>query len=116
MTHTGILLTNTGTPTTPTKNAVRQYLREFLSDKRIVQLPRLVWLPILYGIILPFRAKRSASLYETIWQQNGSPLRFHMKAIADRLQQTLNQATKEKYTVKVGMNYGEPSISSALKA
>ena len=116
MTHTGILLTNTGTPTAPTRSAVRQYLREFLSDERIVQLPRLVWLPILFGIILPFRTKRSAALYKTIWQDKGSPLRFHMEALANRLQQLLNQNKNEQYTVKVGMNYGEPSIASALKA
>lgn len=114
MKHTGILLTNTGTPDEATPTAVRRYLREFLSDKRIVQLPRLIWLPILYGIILPFRAKKSAALYQSIWMNNDSPLRSIMQAIEMQLQQTLPQTAHHQYTVKIGMNYGNPSIQSAL--
>lgn len=114
MKHTGIILTNTGTPDAATPAAVRRYLREFLSDKRIVQLPRLIWLPILYGLILPFRSKKSAALYQSIWCKNDSPLRSNMKLLALQLQEALNQKIAERYTVTIGMNYGNPSISSAL--
>lgn len=112
MANIGILLTNTGTPDAPTVPAVRRYLREFLSDKRVVHLPRLLWLPILYGIILPFRAKKSAALYEHIWTTD-SPMRLHMQALAEKLEHYLgDQSIQVK--VAVGMNYGNPSITSAL--
>lgn len=104
----GILLTNTGTPDAPTPRAVRRYLREFLSDKRIVQLPRLVWLPILYGLILPLRPKRSAKLYQNIWTETDSPMRVYMRNLAASLQ---NAGITQ---VEIGMNYGNPSIQEAL--
>lgn len=115
----GILLTNTGTPDAPTTGAVRRYLREFLSDKRIVQLPRVVWLPILYGAILPLRPKRSAKLYQRIWTADGSPMRSEMQQIRHAL---LAKATtrfaqtheKTKVHVEIGMNYGNPSIRDGL--
>ncbi|TAK78034.1 MAG: ferrochelatase [Gammaproteobacteria bacterium] len=102
----GILLTNTGTPDAPTPSAVRRYLREFLSDRRIVHLPRLVWLPILYGLILPFRSRRSAHLYQQIWTAEGSPMRVIMQKIQEKLGQ--------KMEVEIGMNYGSPSIQQGL--
>lgn len=105
----GILLTNTGTPSAPTPKAVRAYLREFLSDKRVVKIPRLIWLPILYGLVLPFRPKRSVKLYEKIWTAQGSPMRVFMQKIAVSLQNKLGMP------VEVGMNYGTPSIQQALK-
>ena len=71
---TGILLCNLGTPDEPTTPAVRRYLREFLSDPRVVEIPRAVWLPLLHGIILPLRSSRSAAKYATIWSPQGSPL------------------------------------------
>jgi ferrochelatase len=110
MSNTGILLTNTGTPDQPTTAAVRRYLREFLSDKRIVQLPRLIWLPILYGLVLPSRPKKSAALYQKIWTKDGSPMRTFMANISDKLQRYLGDNT----IVTVGMNYGNPSISAGL--
>lgn len=109
MTKIGILLTNTGTPDAPTTNAVRRYLREFLSDKRIVQLPRIIWLPILYGIILPLRPRKSAALYQKIWTTD-SPMRLTMQALAGILEKHLPSTA-----IQIGMNYGSPSISSALK-
>jgi len=111
----GILITNTGTPDESSVQATRRYLREFLSDQRIVQLPRFIWLPILYGLILPFRAKKSAKLYQLIAQKSGLPLRTNMLKIAEKVEQQLNQQGQYRYTVKVGMNYGNPSIQSALK-
>jgi ferrochelatase len=104
----GILLTNTGTPDAPTPGAVRRYLAEFLSDRRIVQLPRLIWLPILYGIILVVRPKRSAKLYHEIWTPEGSPMRVIMQRISEKLSGKLN------IPVELGMNYGNPSIRDGL--
>lgn len=109
-----VLLTNTGTPDAPTPDAVKRYLREFLSDKRVVHLPRLLWLPLLNGLILPLRAKKSAALYEHIWTTD-SPMRIHMRALADRLSAIMNTDECEA-VVSVGMNYGNPSIASALQA
>jgi len=107
----GVLLTNTGTPDAPTTQAVRRYLREFLSDPRIVQLPRIIWLPILYGLVLTLRPKRSAALYKKIWTEQGSPMRFLMQKIAHDLQEKL---ATENYMIEVGMNYGSPSIADGL--
>jgi ferrochelatase len=73
----GLLLVNLGTPDAPTAGAVRRYLREFLSDPRVVQLPRIVWLPILYFLVLPFRPSKSARKYASIWKPEGSPLRIY---------------------------------------
>ena len=72
--RTGILLTNLGTPDAPTTGAVRRYLREFLSDPRVVEAPRLLWWLVLNLIVLPFRPRRSARLYARIWSAEGSPL------------------------------------------
>lgn len=104
----GVLLTNTGTPTNPSIKAVRRYLREFLSDKRIVQLPRWLWLPLLHGVILPLRARRSAKLYKKIWQEEDSPQRLYMMQIAQALRDL------HHCHVEVGMNYGKPSIAHAI--
>jgi ferrochelatase len=104
----GILLTNVGTPDQPTPSAVRRYLKEFLTDTRVVEIPKLIWLPILYGLILPFRSKKSADLYQKIWTDEGSPLLIQSQKIANKLQQQLN------VPVKIGMHYGQPTIQSAL--
>ena len=70
----GILLVNSGTPTSPEARDVREFLRRFLGDRRVVEIPRALWLPILYGFILPFRPARSARKYRKIWTKDGSPL------------------------------------------
>lgn len=110
MSNIGVLLTNTGTPDAPTKKAVRRYLREFLSDRRVIQIPRIIWLPILYGLILTTRSSKSAALYQKIWTPAGSPLRVFMNLLATHLEKKV-----DSIRVEVGMNYGEPSILSALK-
>lgn len=107
---TGILLTNTGTPDAPTPSAVRRYLKEFLSDKRVVKIPHIIWLPILYGLILPFRSKKSAGLYQRIWTDNESPMRRYMQQITVKL-----QASMPDVVIELGMNYGNPSIANALE-
>lgn len=112
---TGILLTNTGTPDAPNTKAVRRYLREFLTDKRVVQIPRLIWLPILYGLVLSLRPKRSAKLYQKIWTPDGSPLRHNMEKIAVRLHDFLNKNSMQQYFIEIGMNYGKPSVTQALE-
>ncbi|OGT35957.1 MAG: ferrochelatase [Gammaproteobacteria bacterium RIFCSPHIGHO2_12_FULL_37_14] len=111
----GILLTNTGTPNAPTKQAVRRYLREFLSDKHVVQLPRWLWLPILYGLILPTRPRQSAKLYEQIWTKNGSPLRVIMQELRAQLRETLLKQSANPIEVAIGMNYGQPSIQQGIE-
>ncbi|MCG2592818.1 ferrochelatase [Ramlibacter sp. XY19] len=112
---TAVLLCNLGTPEAPTPAAVRTYLREFLSDPRVVEIPRLAWLPILYGVILPLRAAKSAAKYATIWTPDGSPLKFWTERQAKRLQGWLGE---RGHRVKVGyaMRYGSPSIASRLDA
>jgi len=112
MSKIGVLLTNTGTPDSPTPGAVRRYLREFLSDKRIVQLPRIIWLPILYCLILPLRPRRSAKLYANIWQPQGSPMRVIMQNIRSSLSETW--ANNQHIEIELGMNYGQPSIQDGL--
>ncbi|HET6725424.1 MAG TPA: ferrochelatase [Gammaproteobacteria bacterium] len=110
---TGILLANLGTPDAPTPRAVRRYLREFLSDPRVVELPRIAWWPILYGFILPLRPRRSAAAYAKIWQPEGSPLLINSELQRDALQAHLD-AHGLRATVALGMRYGSPSIDVAL--
>jgi protoporphyrin/coproporphyrin ferrochelatase len=105
----GILLTNVGSPDSPTPSAIRKYLKQFLTDSRIVELPRIIWLPILYGIILPFRSTYSAKLYKKIWTQKGSPLIQISTELANKL------ALELQMPVEIGMHYGKPSIASALE-
>ncbi|WP_041521606.1 ferrochelatase [Gilvimarinus agarilyticus] len=108
--RTGVLLTNLGTPDAPTKAGLRRYLAEFLSDPRIVEIPRLLWLLILHGIILNIRPKQSAKLYESIWTDEGSPL----LAISRRQRDAIAKALGPEVKVALGMRYGNPSIASAL--
>ncbi len=109
----GVLLVQLGTPDAPTPRAVRRYLAEFLSDRRVVDLPRLVWWPILYGLILPLRAPRSAHAYRSIWTSEGSPLLAIAKRQCIALRHEL-AARGHDVPVALGMRYGEPSITRAL--
>lgn len=108
-TKTGILLANLGTPDAPTPNAVKRYLRQFLSDKRVVDTPRLLWWPLLHGVILPLRSPRVAKLYRSVWMPEGSPLMVYslqqQQALAARLPDV---------PVALGMNYGSPTLASAV--
>lgn len=108
----GVLLSNLGTPEQPAAPAVRRYLREFLSDPRVVSLPRWLWLPLLNGVILQVRPRRSARLYEAIWSAEGSPL----LVTARRQLQALREhfAVDDRLVFALGMRYGTPSITSAL--
>lgn len=111
---TGVLLVNLGTPDEPTPLAVRRYLGEFLSDKRVIGLPRLLWWPILHGIILRTRPARSAKAYEKIWMEEGSPLLVNSRRIAEQLQVTLDKQIDGQLHVELGMRYGNPSIHDAF--
>lgn len=113
---TGVLLTNLGTPDAPTPSALRRFLKEFLWDPRVVEIPRLVWWLILNGVILRLRPKRSAATYAKIWTDEGSPLLAIAKAQSTALQQRLEERYGTAVQVEIGMRYGNPSIASALLA
>ncbi|MEN9682264.1 MAG: hypothetical protein RLZZ427_15 [Pseudomonadota bacterium] len=108
----GVLLVNLGTPDAPTPAAVRRYLKEFLSDPRVVEIPRLVWWPILNGIILNTRPKKSAHAYAQVWTDDGSPLAAITKAQAEGLQALLGDGA----IVRWGMRYGNPALGGEVQA
>ncbi|MDP2811571.1 MAG: ferrochelatase [Rhodocyclaceae bacterium] len=109
-----VLLVNLGTPEAPTAPALRRYLAEFLGDPRVVDLPRWQWWPILHGIILNTRPKKSAEKYAKIWTPDGSPLKVHTERQAKLLRGLLGQRGIADVAVGWAMRYGEPSIPSAL--
>lgn len=113
--RTAVLLCNLGTPDEPTAPAVRRYLAEFLGDHRVVEIPRLVWMAILHGIILRVRPAKSAAKYATIWTDEGSPLKVWTDKQAHALQAVFNDHN-EHVTVRYAMRYGNPSIASQLDA
>ncbi|HIQ16451.1 MAG TPA: ferrochelatase [Novosphingobium capsulatum] len=108
----GVLLVNLGTPDAPTPGAVRRYLREFLSDRRVVEIPRLLWLPILHGIILRTRPAKSAHAYQQVWGPDGSPLAAITAAQARALQERLGEAV----VVRHAMRYQNPAMAQELDA
>ncbi|HEX8125489.1 MAG TPA: ferrochelatase [Allosphingosinicella sp.] len=108
----GVLLINLGTPNKPEPGSVRLYLREFLSDPRVVEIPQLVWQPILRGIVLRTRPKKSAHAYSQVWTDEGSPL----AAITARQSRALQGAFGEGVIVDHAMRYGEPAIAGRIDA
>lgn len=110
MQHTGVILVNLGTPAAPTAQGVRAFLQPFLSDRRVVDLPRLLWWPLLHGIILPLRSPRVAHAYASIWQEGGSPLLVSSQQLTAALQAAF---AGQALTVTLAMTYGEPSLASA---
>jgi len=112
--RSAIVLVNLGTPDEPTRSAVRRYLKEFLSDPRVVEIPKAVWWFILNLIILPFRSGQSAKKYATIWTREGSPLRTHTAAQALGLRAALGERGHEDLTVAMAMRYGSPSLPEVL--
>ena len=110
-----MLITNLGTPAAPTSAAVRRYLAEFLSDPRVVELPRWLWLPILHAVILRLRPRRSSAAYREVWTEEGSPLLVNATRQANALEHELSQRWRGKVKVALGMRYGEPSIAAALR-
>lgn len=106
----GVLLANLGTPQAPTPKAVKQFLSQFLHDKRVVDLTRWLWCPLLHGIILPSRSPKVAKLYQSIWMDEGSPLMVYSKRQQAKLQQQLS------LPVELAMTYGEPSLQRGIEA
>jgi ferrochelatase len=113
--RTAILFCNLGTPDDPTTGAVRRYLREFLSDPRVVEIPRVAWWPILHGIILRTRPAKSAAKYQSVWTDEGSPLRIWTQKQALLLQGWLAQRGHD-VLVRHAMRYGKDSIAEQLDA
>lgn len=111
----GILLTNLGTPDEATPKALKRYLKEFLSDPRVVEVPRLLWWLILNGVILQFRPRRSAKAYKTVFTEQGSPLMFHTQAQRDAIAQQMQQQYGDKVVVEFAMRYGNPDYNSVLQ-
>lgn len=111
----GVLVTNLGTPDAPTASALRRYLREFLSDPRVVEVPRPLWWLILNGVILRIRPRRSAAAYKTVWTEEGSPLLTHTQAQANAIRQRMQQQYGDDVVVEFAMRYGNPSIPSVLE-
>lgn len=112
---TGVLLVNLGTPEAPTAPAVRRYLAEFLSDPRVVELPRMLWLPLLHGVILNLRPRKSAEKYAKVWTREGSPLMVHTVRQAKLLRGYLGEQRKPVRAVEFAMRYGKPSIGEGLE-
>src|SRR5262244_3507117 len=117
----GVLLVNLGTPDAPTPVAVRRYLAEFLADPRVIEIPPVVWRPILHGVILRTRPAKSAERYRRIWTKDGSPLLLHSQRQKTLLFGFLGTRLKalglpaDHCLVELGMRYGSPSIAQALE-
>ncbi len=112
--RTGVLLVNLGTPEAPTAAALRRYLKQFLWDPRVVEIPRPVWWLILNGIVLNLRPAKSAAKYAKIWMQDGSPLKVHTERQAKMLKGWLGEAGLGDVAVDWAMRYGQPSIGAVL--
>ena len=112
----GILLVNTGTPDAPTPDAVRRYLKQFLADPRVVELPRWIWWFVLHAYILRVRPDQSAVAYRKIWTDQGSPLLLHSMDVTGSVQEKLSARLSGATHVKLAMSYGNPSIESALES
>jgi ferrochelatase len=109
--RTAVLLSNLGTPDTLERASVKRFLREFLSDPLVVRLPRLLWLPLLHGVILPLRSGKTLQAYSRVWGEEGSPL----LAYSNRQRQALQQKLLERAHVDLVMRYGNPSYLSVLR-
>ncbi|BFI46556.1 ferrochelatase [Yersinia pseudotuberculosis] len=106
----GVLIVNLGTPDAPTSKAIKRYLAEFLSDRRVVDTSPLLWWPLLHGVILPLRSPRVAKLYQSVWMEEGSPL-----LVYSRRQQKALAARMPDIPVELGMSYGSPNLPEAIE-
>jgi ferrochelatase len=111
----GVLVVNLGTPDSPSYLAVQRYLAEFLGDRRVIDRGRLFWLPILYGVILPFRPIRTTRNYRKVWMHGGSPLAVYSRRLAEKIGGLLQRDFGDRVRVVLGMTYGNPSIKDRIK-
>lgn len=111
----GVLLANLGTPQAPTAKALRPYLRQFLSDPRVIEVPKLLWQFILNAFVLTTRPSKSAEAYETVWTEEGSPLLVIAEKQRDLVRRELAERIGQPVRVELGMRYGQPSIAKALR-
>ncbi len=112
----GVLAVNLGTPDAPSYFAVQRYLRQFLGDRRVINTSRWVWLPLLYGLILPLRPLRSARKYRTIWLDDGSPLAVYSERLTVKIGALLDGLLGDRVRVALAMTYGDPSIADQIRA
>ncbi len=112
----GVLVVNLGTPDSPSYFAVQRYLREFLGDRRVIDTARLIWLPLLYGVVLPFRPLRTARNYRRIWMSEGSPLAVYSKRLAEKIGSLLRAEFDDAVQVELAMTYGNPAIERAIQS
>jgi ferrochelatase len=111
----GVLVVNLGTPDSPSYLAVQRYLREFLADRRVINTSPVLWLPVLYGFVLPLRPLATARKYRKIWMREGSPLAVYSRELVHKIEAQLTGDLGDRVRVVLGMTYGKPSIASALK-
>ncbi|MDR1443056.1 MAG: ferrochelatase [Bifidobacteriaceae bacterium] len=112
---TAVMLVNLGTPDSPTPRDVRRYLREFLSDKRVVNLHAFIWRGILEGFVLPFRSRKSAEKYRAIWLEEGSPLAVYTQSQARGVAERLSERLDQPVRVEAAMRYGSPAVRPMLE-
>jgi ferrochelatase len=112
----GVLAVNLGTPDSPSYFAVQRYLREFLGDRRVIDTSRLIWLPLLYGVVLPFRPIKTLRKYRKIWMHGGSPLALYSKSLAEKIGIVLRESLGDRVRVALAMTYGNPSIADGIRA
>lgn len=112
----GVLIVNLGTPDSPSYFAVQRFLREFLSDRRVIDTSRLIWLPLLYGLVLPFRPIRTVRNYRRVWMTGGSPLAVYSQRLTAKIGQLLQVRFGDRVRVDLGMTYGNPSLASSIQA
>lgn len=111
----GVLLVGLGTPDDPSPAAVRRYLAEFLGDPRVVEIPRIFWWPILHGLLLPIRGRRSAAAYQRIWTEKGSPLLSNTRELSRKLDRYFEDKAPGSFRVEFAMRYGKPGIEPGLE-
>lgn len=109
---TAVLLVNLGSPEAPTRPAVRCYLKDFLSDPRVVNLPRVLWWLILHFLVLPFRSGKSARIYQKVWTEEGAPLNFFTRQLTEKVAVRFNNAPVQ---IEMAMRYGKPRIAKKLE-
>src|SRR5258708_32924942 len=111
----GVLIVKLGTPHSPSYFAVQRYLREFLSDRRVIDTSRLIWLPLLYGVVLPFRPLRTARNYRKIWMNEGSPLAVYSTRLAAKIGALPQAGFGDQLRGEAAMSDGTPAIAQAIE-